>query len=270
MAGERIIVIDDEHEMEALANLILRRNGFEVLYASNGQQGIEIIRNESPDLILLDYMMPEMNGLEVLDQLNAEQFDIPVIIVTARGNENVAVQGFRRGIKDYLTKPFGPTELLTSVQRVLSDHLLLREQRRLIERLKTSQITSSIGMGKRIFVSYSRSDWESFVAPIVTHLTSSGFRVWVDQHLLEGGQDWMDEIGKALNECDYMVLCVSPSALLSRYVKMEYRYFLEENKPVIPLVCIDTRFPPELRGIQYVEYSELDKLIRIFKHLDNS
>lgn len=107
-----------------------------------------------------------------------------------------------------------------------------------------------------IFVSYSRTDWDDFVEPLIQHLEAEGFRIWVDQHLIEGGADWLDEINEALESCQAMILCVSPTALASRFVKMEYRYFLQENKLLIPIICQQTKIPAELRGIQYLLYHD--------------
>jgi hypothetical protein len=112
-----------------------------------------------------------------------------------------------------------------------------------------------------IFVSYSREDWTEFVEPLVGRLRQAGFQVWVDQHLLRGGQDWLDEINRALARSDCLVLCVSPDALDSKYVKMEYRYFVTENKPLIPVICRQAELPVELRGIQHIEYVKLDNLV---------
>ncbi len=94
-----------------------------------------------------------------------------------------------------------------------------------------------------IFVSYSREDWADYVEPLVNRLHQAGFSVWVDQQLIQGGQDWLDEINQALEKSDCLVLCVSPAALASKYVKIEYRYFLTEDKPIIPLICRPAQLP---------------------------
>ncbi|MCA9911103.1 MAG: TIR domain-containing protein [Anaerolineae bacterium] len=112
-----------------------------------------------------------------------------------------------------------------------------------------------------IFVSYSRKDWDEFVEPLVASLRENGLSIWVDQHLLQGGQDWMDEINHALKLCRLMILCVSPDALQSRYVKLEYRQFFNTNKPILPVICHPAELPAELGGIQYLPYAEQDTLI---------
>ncbi len=119
----RIVCIEDEAEMIELIKLILTRHGFEVYGAIGGQEGLEIIKQVKPDLVLLDLMMPEMDGWQVFQTLrvNAEMADIPVIIVTAKAQSIDKVLGIHIAkVSDYLTKPFGPQELLDSVRRVLA------------------------------------------------------------------------------------------------------------------------------------------------------
>jgi hypothetical protein len=119
-----------------------------------------------------------------------------------------------------------------------------------------------------VFLSYSRRDWDRFASPLVDRLRSEGVHVWVDQHTIDSGDDWMDEINEALQQSECLVLCVSPDALASKYVKMEYRYFISENKPILPVLCREADFPAELRGIQFVTYDRTDEIIEIIKQRD--
>lgn len=123
-------------------------------------------------------------------------------------------------------------------------------------------MTTTITGTESIFVSYSRRDWETHVRPMVEYLRQAGFSVWVDQHLLQGGQDWRDEINHALDVCSRMILCVSPDALESKYVRLEYRYFLDEDKPIIPVICRETKLLPELRPLQWLPY-DLEALAQL-------
>jgi DNA-binding response OmpR family regulator len=125
MAGEkkRVLCIEDEQEMIDLIKLILERRGFEVLGAVGGKEGLEVIRREKPDLILLDLMMPEVDGWEVYRQMKADEQvkDIPVIVVTAKAQSIDKVLGLHIAkVDDYVTKPFGPQELLKSINKVLA------------------------------------------------------------------------------------------------------------------------------------------------------
>ena len=109
-----------------------------------------------------------------------------------------------------------------------------------------------------IFISYSRSDWPRFVSQLVEQIKGAGFSLWIDQQLLIGGDDWMDSIGEALDKCKVLLLVISPEALGSRYVKMEYRYFFNHDKRIIPVLAqkVD-RIPPELSTTQYIDFTEV-------------
>ena len=118
----KVVCIEDEREMIELVRLILSRKGYEVHGAEGGQQGLDLIREIKPDLVLLDLMMPDMDGWEVYQQLKGEPEtqDIPVIIVTAKAQSIDKILGLHIAkVNDYITKPFGPSELLSSVENVL-------------------------------------------------------------------------------------------------------------------------------------------------------
>lgn len=121
-----------------------------------------------------------------------------------------------------------------------------------------------------LFISYCRRDWETHVRPLVDHLREHDLTVWIDQDLIQGGQDWLDEINAALQSCAVMVLCVSAASLDSQFCKMEYRYFIEEKKHLIPVMLEDTPLPAGLRGIQYLNYSNLDILVERLHALLNA
>ena len=117
-----VICIEDEPEMIDLVKLILGRKGFNLVGAVGGREGIEAGRRLKPDLVLLDLMMPDMDGWEVYQQMKAddELKDIPVIVVTAKAQSIDKVLGLHIAkVDDYVTKPFGPQELLQSVNKVL-------------------------------------------------------------------------------------------------------------------------------------------------------
>ena len=124
MAEERktIVCIEDEPEMIHLVKLILVRKGFELIGAVGGREGIETVRRVKPDLVLLDLMMPDMDGWEVYQQMKADEElkHIPVIVVTAKAQSIDKVLGLHIAkVDDYITKPFGPQELIQSVNKVL-------------------------------------------------------------------------------------------------------------------------------------------------------
>ena len=126
MADEvkKVVCIEDELEMIELVKLILGRNKFDVTGAVGGHEGLEKITEIKPDLVLLDLMMPEMDGWEVYQKMKAsdDMRDIPVIVVTAKAQSIDRVLGLHIArVDDYITKPFGPQELLDSVERVINN-----------------------------------------------------------------------------------------------------------------------------------------------------
>jgi DNA-binding response OmpR family regulator len=118
-----IVCIEDEPEMIDLIQLILTRRGFEVSGATGGKEGLMLVRENHPDLVLLDLMMPDMDGWEVYQQMKAEEStrSIPVIIVTAKAQNIDKVLGLHIAkVDDYIAKPFGPQELIDSVEKIFS------------------------------------------------------------------------------------------------------------------------------------------------------
>lgn len=122
MSGKRILCIEDETEMIDLMRLILGRRGYEVHGAAGGVEGVKQVRELLPDLVLLDLMMPVMDGWEVYQQMKADEStrDIPVIVVTAKAQNIDKVLGLHIAkVDDYIAKPFSPQELIESVEKVL-------------------------------------------------------------------------------------------------------------------------------------------------------
>ena len=119
---KRILCIEDEPEMIDLIRLILSRRGFEVQGAAGGVDGFRLVREMLPDLVLLDLMMPDMDGWEVYQQMKADDAmrNIPVIVVTAKAQNIDKVLGLHIAkVDDYIAKPFGPQELMDSVEKIL-------------------------------------------------------------------------------------------------------------------------------------------------------
>ena len=123
----RVLCIEDEEEMIDLIRLILVRKGFEVSGATGGQDGLQKVHEQMPDLILLDLMMPDMDGWEVYQQIKADEQTrhIPVIVVTAKAQSIDKVLGLHIAkVDDYIAKPFSPADLLESIERVIAKKTL--------------------------------------------------------------------------------------------------------------------------------------------------
>jgi DNA-binding response OmpR family regulator len=124
-ATKHIVCVEDESDMLELLQIILRRKGYKVSAATGGLEGLRMIREFKPDLVLLDLMMLDMDGWEVYQQMKADENtkNIPVIIVTAKAQSIDKVLGLHIAkVDDYITKPFSPSDLLDSVTKVLAKH----------------------------------------------------------------------------------------------------------------------------------------------------
>ena len=118
MRKHMILVVDDEPSIVRLARAKLQADGYAVITAARGAQAIKLLDDERPDLVLLDLMMPEMDGFETLRRMRTVS-SIPVIMLTARGSDADKLRGFESGVDDYITKPFNPDELSARVNAVL-------------------------------------------------------------------------------------------------------------------------------------------------------
>lgn len=118
---KKILVIEDEQDIQTLLEYNLSQAGFEVIQSENGEEGLWLAIERRPDLILLDWMLPLLSGIEVLRQLRnrADTKDIPVMMMTARGEEGDRLRGLDGGADDYVTKPFSPAELLARVRAII-------------------------------------------------------------------------------------------------------------------------------------------------------
>ncbi len=423
MPHERILVVDDRVEISDFIRDVLVSKRFEVIMARDGLECMKQIEEHQPDLILLDLQMPRMNGSQVLDALKKGGYTIPVILMTAHGNEEIVVEMFRKGVRDYIIKggdTFSLDELLEAVERSLLMQRLSREneylhlslqktntnlqgrathlnmvhtighaiaqnasQRQLMKLILAGIVTithcdecgvfviennqliclsykypnrAPISLNKSlhdplarhivtsgqsvfseheigipvvyektvvgalvakntvnlqntldehsaalldvladytavdyqihhlpprtddttpplkpqtVFMSYAHTDYTTYIQPLIETLTNNQLNVWVDRSELQAGQNWMNMIWKALDEASVMVLGISPEALQSRFVQMEYQYFVSIGRPIVPVICKPSRLPPELAMLQHIPYTEtellLDWLKKIFR-----
>jgi DNA-binding response OmpR family regulator len=139
MTGERILVVDDGDDIRhSITSYILKPNAYDYLEAKDGMEALEIIRSRPVDLILLDLQMPRMDGMELLRHLRDEGITIPVVLMTMYGSEEIAIEVFRLGGRDYIIKPFSEEDLLGALERALSETRLLQERTQLTADLGTA------------------------------------------------------------------------------------------------------------------------------------
>jgi two-component system KDP operon response regulator KdpE len=135
----RILVVDDEERILHFLSVKLKASGYEVLTAPNGAKGLEQVQAQEPDLVVLDLLMPKMDGLEMLKQLRTFA-TVPVIILTAKGTDTDRIKGLQLGADDYLPKPFNPDELVARIEAIRR-RLEPDERRQTTEVLKLGNIT---------------------------------------------------------------------------------------------------------------------------------
>ena len=118
VAVARVLIVDDEPNIREVVGLYLRRDGHDVVSASDGEEALDLFRRSKPDLVVLDLMLPRLSGLEVCRRMQAQR-RVPLIMLTARGEEEERIVGLSLGADDYIVKPFSPRELAARVTAVL-------------------------------------------------------------------------------------------------------------------------------------------------------
>jgi len=120
-ASKRVLIVDDEAPIREMIAVALEMAGYECLEADNARDAHEIVVDSTPDLVLLDWMMPGMTGIEFARRLRKDEVtaEIPIIMLTAKGEEDAKVKGLESGVDDYITKPFSPRELVARLKTVL-------------------------------------------------------------------------------------------------------------------------------------------------------
>ena len=183
MSDERILIIDDSREIvKHLTEHVLPTFGYNTLHAFDGQTGLAFIREKKPDLVMLDFHLPEMTGIDILQQMAKESISTPVILMTGYGSELSAIEAFRLGAKDYLIKPFTVDEVVDTIERALVETRLLHDKTELAEQLRRSKVEMSrqthemntlSNIGKAITSLLSVDDVLERVLEAATYLTNA-------------------------------------------------------------------------------------------------
>jgi DNA-binding response OmpR family regulator len=118
----KILIVEDDHTTVQLIEFLLKKNNFGVLIAYDGVEALQICKEEKPDLILMDVMMPKMDGIEAIEKLKEDENtqDIPIVILSALGQEMDVMRGLQAGASGYIVKPFSPQELLDEIKAKLA------------------------------------------------------------------------------------------------------------------------------------------------------
>lgn len=193
MAETRILVVEDEEALATLLDYNLAKEGFEVAVASDGEEGLLKIEEDVPDLVILDWMLPKVSGIEICRRIRnkPETRNLPIIMLTARSEEADRIRGLETGADDYLTKPFSTNELIARVRAVL---------RRIRPGLAEDKVTVGDLIVDRVSHKVMRGDKEIHLGPtefrLLDHLIQHPGRVFSREQLLNAvwGSDVFVEV----------------------------------------------------------------------------
>ncbi|MDM5339360.1 response regulator transcription factor [Fictibacillus enclensis] len=169
--SQKIMVVEDELSISTLLQFNLEQAGFEVITAMDGRKGLELAEMEKPDLMVLDLMLPEMDGLEVCKNLRQKQIFIPILMLTAKDDEFDKVLGLELGADDYMTKPFSPREVVARVKAILR-----RTKQMTVEEAAPEEEAEKLTIGE---VEVYPENYEAFYKGTALELTPKEFELLV-------------------------------------------------------------------------------------------
>ena len=248
---ELILVVDDEPKIVRIARDYLEKNGFRVVTAADGQSALTVARNEKPDLIVLDLMLPIMDGREVCKTLRRES-DVPIIMLTALAEEVDQVTGLEIGADDSITKPFDIEELKFRLKVALRHrenilHFLSeKEQEETIPVVMEHKQRSS----NHFFISYSHED-KVFAQALFAAFVRYNIPVWMDE-MIGHGHKWQLVLQKKIGTCKGLILIMSENSHRSLWVQNEVAFAQSKKKKIFPLL-LDGEVPLSVAAIQYID-----------------
>src|SRR5580658_2461299 len=245
----RILVADDNETNRHILQLRLKANGYEVLHAGDGEQVLAVTREQRPDLILLDIMMPKLDGIEVCKRLKADAAlpFTPIILVTAKAESGDVVEGLEAGADEYLTKPVDQKALVARVKALLR----IKERHDAVSPKARPRQAS----GADLFISYSRQD-AATIKPLAAILQQQGWSVWFDQHL-QPGTSFDRVIEQALSNARAVIVAWSKNSVNSDWVRAEAA-FAQENAKLFPVRLDSAPLPLRFTHVHTLNLSNWD------------
>jgi DNA-binding response OmpR family regulator len=249
MNPERILVVDDNETNRDILEARLMANGYEVLHAADGEQALEMATRHRPDIILLDIMMPKINGIDVCRRLKGDTSlpFIPIVLVTAKADSNDVVKGLDAGADEYLTKPVDHKVLIARVKALLRLKAM-NDDRRDHPAVKKSD-------GTDLFLSYSRQD-RAKIEVLAKILQQRGWTVWWDRHI-KSGTAYDKVIEQALTSAKAVIVAWSQTSVESDWVRAEAAFALKNTK-LFPLRLDNSVLPLRFTQIHSINFSAWD------------
>jgi DNA-binding response OmpR family regulator len=243
---QRILIVDDNPTNRDILQVLLTGHGYDVLHAGDGEEALTVATQQLPDLILLDIMMPKLDGIEVCRRLkgNAALPFMPIILLTAKSDSKDVVEGLDAGAEEYLSKPIDQPALVARVKALL--------------RLKAQQdsnrdrVPPKVADATDLFISYSRQD-SAKIETLAATLQRAGWSVWWDRQI-RAGSSFDKAIEQALTNARAVIVAWSRHSVGSDWVRAEAAYALESNK-LIPIRLDDAVPPLRFINVQSVDLS---------------
>lgn len=261
---KRILVVEDDPHVVIFVTDTLEYMGFEVLIARNGLAGLEKAVKEKPNLLILDVMMPEMDGYEVCRRLKSEPKtrNLPILMLTAKGQIQDKVKGLDIGADDYLAKPYDKEEFESRVKA-------------LIRRTSNKDDKFEFDSTPTLFLSYARADAQQ-VEKVYQLLSRQGYKPWMDVHDITGGEDWLHAINHAIDNSDLFVPILSNNSVNRRGMIIKevqraldkWRGMLPNDIYVIPIRLDDCLIPEMIQHIQVLDWEEGRGKSKLFQAID--
>ena len=230
----QILVVDDNPTNRDILETRLKANGYEVIQAGDGEEALAVAQAKHPDLLLLDIMMPKLDGIEVCRRLKSDP-DLPfmpIVLVTARADTEDVIAGLDAGADEYLTKPVDQKALVARVAALLRLKALQEKKVPPREAKKPGAID--------LFISYSRAD-SGRIADLAALLQRAGWSVWWDTEI-KAGTAFDKMIEQAITDAKAVVVAWSKHSVESDWVRAEAAYGLEKGK-LVP-IRLDDAVPP--------------------------
>ena len=181
MNDKKILIVEDDKDIISLIEYNLKLAGFNILVSNNGENGLLIAKEEKPDLILLDWMLPILSGIEILQRLknNKDTKSIPIIFITAKGEESDRIRGLDTGADDYIVKPFSPQELVARIKANLRRGKLLPDEKIKCSDVEIDLVSKRVKRGNKI-IHLGPTEFK-----LLLHLSKNQGRVFSRDQLLD-------------------------------------------------------------------------------------